>query len=103
MSHVTYSNHFSTRFFTCGLGATAVRGQDNPCYGIGLDEFVPSKYKRLDIFIQNQGTGEVLLGFGDDNGLTMKLFAGQSINFDNYNGPVEISDTSSVFVMETFA
>lgn len=104
MSHVTYSNHFYTKCFTSGLAASAQRGEDNPCYGVALEDPVPSKYKRLQLVIQNQAaSGEVLIGFGDENGLTMKLYAGQSVSFENYNGPIEVSDWVSVLAFESFA
>jgi len=103
MGHVTYSNHFCTKYFTCGKSAVLERGQDNPCYGVPLEQAVPSKYKRLDLFIQNQGTEEININFGDDNNLSLKLYIGQSINFDNYNGAIITSDPANTFIMETFA
>jgi hypothetical protein len=102
MSHATYSNAFYTNIFTSGLGSSA-RGTDNPCYDISLDAPVPSKYKRLQLVIKNQGSTEVTITFGDVNDNGFKLYAGQSVNFENYNGPFLVSDFTDVLVLESFA
>ena len=104
MSNVSYSNHFYTKIFTSGLGAMALRREDNPCYPLSVEDPVPSKYKRLQLLLQNQGTEDAInISFGDLNGISIKLYAGQSINFENYNGPVVADGYVNLFIGEAFA
>jgi hypothetical protein len=99
MGYATYSNHLTTKIHACTL--LGVRQADNPCTGIAYSEPVPSKYKRIALLLQNQGTTEVDITFQD--GKPLKLYAGQSINFDNYNGGFTPSDLANLAIFETFA
>lgn len=100
MSYVSYANHFTTKVHPCS--SSGIRQAGNPCYGEPYTDDVPSKYKRVVLLIQNQNTSEeVTITFG--GGKPLKLFAGQSISFDNFNGGFTVSDMTNVAVFETFA
>lgn len=99
MGYATYSNHFTSKIHACD--SSGDRQADNPCFGVAYSEPVPSKYKRVVLLIQNQGTTEVNITFQD--GKALKLYAGQTINFDNYNGGFTPSSVANLAIFETFA
>jgi len=87
------------------------RNNNNPVYAItpNLADTVPAPFRRMNTIIQNQGAYEVQISFEPDavfgGGQTLKLYVGQTITLDNYNGPIYIisASPSDVAVLESFA
>lgn len=82
----------------------------HPLFGVSFNVPVPVPNRRVNTLIQNQGTTEVTLGFDFTGsvltgGCGVKLYAGQSITFDDFNGPIFITGTSPtlVSITESFA
>jgi hypothetical protein len=91
------------------------RSANNPVYAAEptFQVPVPVPFRRINTIIQNQGTEAVLIGLGDGvlfltGGAGIKLFAGQTISLDNYNGPITIVNggaegTTLIVISESFA
>ena len=110
--HIQFSGPFITQFY-CKVLATNERSADNPAAAADYADSVPSPLRRVYLFIQNNGTTNVTLSLTpegvDPEGATlptessMILYPGQSVSFDNYNGPILASTLNNVHVMEAFA
>lgn len=107
-NRITYQGPFIKKMYSgfYDSGRTA----DNPLFGIAYNTVVPSPHRRIYTVIQNQGATDVVLNFETDSGALLqnaglKLFAGQSISLDNYNGPIHIllGDDEDITVTESFA
>lgn len=101
MSHIAYQGPFIKAFYANTAGAgTRVAG--NPALPSTYDQTVPAPLRRVYLFIQNKGTTELDLTLAA-TGATLKLYAGQSISLDNYNGGFSLSSYASVAILEAFA
>jgi hypothetical protein len=107
-THIKISGPFIKQMHT---GGYPNRPADSPLYAIAptYNTFVPAPHRRINTIIQNQGLNEVTLGFDEDGGVLLgdagiKLFAGQTMMLDNYNGPIHaIGDMINVTITESFA
>ena len=104
--HIQFSGPFVKQFY-CKEVATDTRSADNPASAADYADFVPSPLRRVYLFIQNQGTAEVTISLTPDGVLgtesSMILYPGQSVSFDNYNGPILAGTLNNVHIMEAFA
>ena len=101
--HITFSGAFVKQFYANTAGAgTRVAG--NPALPDGYSAIVKSPLRRVYLFIQNKGTTDIDLDLHPDvAGATIKLYAGQSISLDNYNGGFTLSSYTNVAILEAFA
>lgn len=96
--------HFSgpiVKQFFANVAGTSDRTSDNPAYPTAYSAPVPSPKRRVYLLIQNKGATEVDLTLAT-TGSTLKLYAGQSISFDNYNGAFSVSSYANVSIFEAF-
>lgn len=104
--HIQFSGPFVKQFY-CKSTATDERTADNPAAATDYSETVPSPLRRIYLFIQNQGTSEVTISLTPDGVLgaetSLLLYPGQSVSFDNYNGPILAGNLANVHIMEAFA
>jgi membrane-associated protease RseP (regulator of RpoE activity) len=108
-SNINFAGPFIKNIFSTVYGEA--RSAKNPANAVGLDEIVPSPLRRVNTIIQNQGLVEVVVGLDQYSDVTdgdpgLKLFAGQSISLDNYNGSITIYDaagTAVIVILESFA
>lgn len=99
--HITFSNAFIKQFYANTAGAgTRVAG--NPALPDGYSAIVKSPLRRVYLFIQNKGTTDIDLTLAG-TGATVKLYAGQSISLDNYNGGFTLSSYTNAAILEAFA
>ena len=99
------SLHFTgpfTKEFYANTSGTGTRTAGNPALPSTYNQLVPSPLRRTYLFIQNKGTTEVDLTLAA-TGATLKLYAGQSISLDNYNGLFSVSSYTNIAVLESFA
>lgn len=109
MSHaIKFSGPFVKQMYSGFY--TGGRTDANPLSGIAYSATVPTPHRRIYTVIQNQGTTDVVLNFETDGSALLqnaglKLFAGQSISLDNYNGPIHIllGDGDDITITESFA
>lgn len=101
--HITFNGAFVKQFYGNTVGAgTRVAG--NPALPSGYGDIVPAPIRRVYLFIQNKGTTEVDLDLHPAAaGATIKLYAGQSISLDNYNGAFSLSSYTDIAIIEAFA
>lgn len=99
--HINFNGPFVKKFYANTAGA-GTRAAGNPALPSTYDQFVPSPIRRVYLFIQNKGTTELDLTLAD-TGATLKLYAGQSISLDNYNGGFSLSSYANVAILEAFA
>lgn len=101
-----FTKKMSSGFYSAG------RNELSPIASYAYTETVPAPLRRLNTVIQNQGTTEVVLGLDEEGsvltgGVGIKLYAGQTISLDNYNGPIWIYDSTelnnTVSITESFA
>lgn len=106
------NNHFQGPFIK-GFHAAEGTGllnrlSNNPAYPSPYEDVVPTPNRRIYLVIQNQGTVEINLHLSDE-GTSLKLYAGQSISFENFNGGFFFTNTdgdpvdSPVSIVEAFA
>lgn len=100
-SNISISSPFIKAFHANTVG-TSTRAAGNPLFGVAYNTVVPAPHRRIYLLLQNKGTTEVDLTLAT-TGSTLKLFAGQSISLDNYNGPISVSSYTNVAVIEAFA
>jgi hypothetical protein len=91
------------------------RSANNPVYDVEptFQVTVPIPFRRINTIIQNQGTEAVLIGLDDGvillaGGAGIKLYGGQTISLDNYNGAITIVNggdegTTGIVISESFA
>lgn len=102
MSHpIHFQGPFIKRFYANTVGS-GVREAGNPALPSTYSDLVPSPVRRAYLFIQNKGTTELDLTLAA-TGATVKLYAGQSISLDNYNGGFSLSSYANVAILEAFA
>lgn len=99
--NIHFSGPIVKQFYANAIG-TSNRTTDNPAYPAAYSVPVPSPKRRVNLLIQNKGTTELDLTLAT-TGSTLKLYAGQSISFDNYNGAFSLSSYANVAIFETFA
>lgn len=100
-THIAFQGPFIKGFYSNTLGA-GTRQAGNPALPALYSDTVPSPLRRVNLFIQNKGTTEVDLTLSGQAS-TVKLYAGQSISFDNYNGAFSLSSYANVTILESFA
>lgn len=101
--NTTFSGPFIKTFYANTVGAgTRVAG--NPALPSTYDQVVPTPLRRIYLFIQNNGTTDINLDLHPASaGALIKLYAGQSISLDNYNGGFTLSSYANVAIVEAFA
>ena len=100
MSNITYSGPFIKAFHANTAGA-GTRAAGNPALPAVYSDLVPSPLRRIYLLIQNKGTTELDLTLAA-TGATIKLYAGQSISLDNYNGGFSLSSYANAAILEAF-
>lgn len=100
-THIQFGGPFIKRFYANTAGA-GTRTAGNPALPSTYNQTIPSPLRRVYLFIQNKGTTELDLTLAE-TGATVKLYAGQSINLDNYNGGFSLSSYANAAVLEAFA
>lgn len=102
MSNITYSGPFIKTFHANTAGAgTRVAG--NPALPSLYSDLVPTPLRRIYLLIQNTGTTEVNLDLHPTTGgAVIKLYGGQSISLDNYNGGFTLSSYANISIVEAF-
>jgi hypothetical protein len=100
-SNIQIGNPFLKVFHANSIG-TGTRLTGNPAFGVAYNVPVPSPLRRIALLIQNKGTTEIDLTLAN-TGSTLKLYAGQSISFDNYNGSFSASSYTDIAILESFA
>jgi hypothetical protein len=111
MSHaMKFSGPFVKSIYTSLYDSGTDRQSNNPLYNTPFEVPVPSPFRRINTIIQNQGTTEVNVGLDLENTIlygqpSLKLYAGQSMSLDNYNGPIMITSAGAfvVTISESFA
>lgn len=110
-SNITFSGPFIKRMFL----STAADGRraGNPLFGTNFSDTVAVPNRRTYLFIQNQGTEEALIHLdpeGDNSAtpISIKLYQGQSISFDNFNvgftiNPGNVGANTNIVIGEAFA
>lgn len=100
---MSYSIKFQGPFVKKMYGSsyTSGRGESNPLFGESFGNTVKTPNRRIYLIIQNQGAGEVDITFTEGGATALKLYAGQSIAFDNFNAGFAASGEVKVF--ESFA
>ena len=102
MSLITYSGPFIKAFHANTAGA-GTRAAGNPALPATYDALVPTPLRRIYLLIQNNGTTDLNLDLHPTTaGATLKLYAGQSISLDNYNGGFTLSSYANVTIVEAF-
>ena len=109
--NTTFSGPFTKTFYgnsrNIGAGPNS-RTADNPAFPTPYSSTVPNPLRRIYLVIQNIGTTEVDINFtsngSDPNRPVIKLYAGQSISLDNYNGPFILSGSviTNINILEAF-
>lgn len=104
MSHpIHYQGPFVKQFYGNTVGA-GTRTTGNPALPATYDQLVPSPLRRIYLLIQNKGTTDLDLDLHPATaGATIKLYAGQSISLDNYNGGFTLSSYANAVILESFA
>lgn len=100
MSHIAYQGPFIKAFYANTAGA-GTRAAGNPAIAVGYAVSVPAPLRRVYLFIQNKGTTDIDLTLAA-TGSTVKLYAGQSISLDNYNGGFTLSSYANAAILEAF-
>jgi hypothetical protein len=110
MSNIQISGPFVKSIYTSLYDTGTDRQTNNPLYLTPFEVPVPVPFRRINTIIQNQGTTEVNVGLDLENTLltgnpALKLYAGQSMSLDNYNGPILITSGGAfvVTISESFA
>lgn len=102
MSHaLKFSGPFIKQFYANTSG-TGTRAAGNPALPSTYNQQVPNPLRRVYLLIQNKGATEVDLTLAD-TGSTLKLYGGQSISLDNYNGSFNVSSFANIAILESFA
>ena len=108
--HISISGPFIKAIYTSLYSTGTDRQSNNPLYTVPFTSPVPSPFRRLNTIIQNTGATEVNLGLDPEGTLlfgspSLKLYAGQSISLDNYNGPILITSAGAftTTISESFA
>lgn len=103
MSHIAYQGPFIKSFHGNTVGAgTRVTG--NPALPDTYSSPVAAPLRRVYLFIQNKGTTDIDLDLHPATaGGVVKLYAGQSISLDNYNGGFTLSSYANAVILEAFA
>ena len=109
-SNIQISGPFIKAIYTSLYDTGTDRQSNNPLYGVDFGVPVPVPFRRMNTIIQNQGTTEVNVGLDLEQTLlygnpALKLYAGQSISLDNYNGPILVTSAGAfvVTISESFA
>ncbi len=100
MAHINYQGPFIKAFHANTAGA-GTRAAGNPALPAGYGDLVPTPLRRIYLFIQNKGTTDIDLTLAA-TGATVKLYAGQSISLDNYNGAFTLSSYTNAAILEAF-
>jgi hypothetical protein len=109
-NYISISSPFSKRMYSAFYGNG--RDSGNPAAAFAFSEVVPAPLRRINTVIQNQGTTEVVIGLEETNTVAagdagIKLYAGQTLSLDNYNGRIWIFDStatnSAISITESFA
>lgn len=100
-SNIQIGSPFLKVFHANSVG-TGTRLTGNPAFGVAYTQPVPAPLRRIALVIQNKGATDVDLTLAS-TGSTLKLFAGQSISLDNYNGSFNVSSFTNIAVLESFA
>ena len=110
MSNIHISGPFTKAIYTSLYSTGSDRQTNNPLYGTDFSSTVPVPFRRINTIIQNQGITEVNVGLDPEEtllsgGPALKLYAGQSISLDNYNGPILITSAGAFVatISESFA
>ena len=110
MSNIHISGPFTKAIYTSLYSTGTDRQSNNPLFTVPLTSTVPAPFRRINTIIQNQGTTEVNVGLDPQGtlltgGPALKLYAGQSISLDNYNGPILITSAGAFVatISESFA
>lgn len=100
---MSYSIKFQGPFIKNMYGSSYAsgRGESNPLFGDGFDQVVKTPNRRIYLVIQNQGATDVDITFTDGGSTAFKLYAFQSVSFDNFNAGFTASGEVKVF--ESFA
>jgi hypothetical protein len=110
MNYIQISSPFTKRMYSAFYNDG--RDAGNPAASSAFSDVVPAPLRRLNTVIQNQGITEIVLGLEETNSVGdgdagIKLYAGQTISLDNYNGPIWVYDSTdtnnSVSITESFA
>lgn len=102
MSNINYQGPFIKAFHANTAGA-GTRAAGNPALPAVYSDLVPSPLRRIYLLIQNTGTSEVNLDLHPAAaGSTIKLYGGQSISLDNYNGGFTLSSYANISIVEAF-
>lgn len=99
--HIQFSGPFVKQFYANAAGSET-REAGNPALPSVYSNTIPSPLRRVYLFIQNKGTTEIDLTLATP-GATVKLYAGQSISLDNYNGGFTLSSYANAAILEAFA
>lgn len=96
---MSYSIKFQGPFIKKMYGSsyTAGRTSENPLFGESFGSTVKTPQRRIYLVIQNQGSGEVDIVFTEGGSVGLKLYAGQSISFENFNAGFSASGEVKVF------
>lgn len=101
-SRITYQGPFIKAFHSNNTGA-GTRQAGNPAgAATPYTAVVSGELRRVYLFIQNKGTTEIDLTLSGQPS-TVKLYAGQSISLDNYNGGFSLSSYASATIMEAYS
>lgn len=99
--HITFNGAFVKQFYANTAGA-GTRTAGNPALPDGYSSIVKSPLRRVYLFIQNKGTTDINLTLAE-TGATVRLYAGQSISLDNFNGGFSLSSYADAAILEAFA
>ena len=94
-----YQGPFIKKLYSSTYGGG--RGSDNPATGVAFSETIPVGLKRISLTIQNATTAEVDITFGDANAVALKLYAGQTVSFDNFHSGFT-SSSNAVKIFEAY-
>lgn len=109
--NIAFSGPFTKAIYTSLYATGSGRQENHPLYGTDFAVVVPSPYRRVNTIIQNQGTDAVNVCLDPQNSLifgspAIKLYVGQTMTLDNYNGPIFIiseGESQVVTISESFA
>lgn len=94
---IDYTGPFIKKAYHVQLVAgVPTREASNPAFGTAFSDTVPAPLRRVLLVVQNQGTADIDLTLGPGSGLKLKVYVGQSISWENFNGGVTMTSAAPI-------